>query len=102
MATATVDITITGGTAPAPVSARLFIPGGTHLDISSSTSFSHTFTLAVSGGYQLMVSGMNPSGGGSTKIVVTTADGATLNPPESSPKTETGLGYLDQFNIQVP
>lgn len=102
MATATVDITIMGGTAPVPAQARLFVPNGTHVDISSNTSFSHAFDLPISGGYQLMVSGMNPAGGGSTKIEVTPAGGATLSPPSASPVTETGVSYLDQFTILVP
>jgi hypothetical protein len=101
MPNANLNVTISGGVAPVSLQVRFVLPNGTHLDITSPTSFSHSFTSLTTGNYDVFISGMNPSGG-STVSTLTVDPGITMNGPDKSPCTSTAGTFLVQFNFDVP
>ena len=101
MSNANLSVTVSGGVAPVSVQVRFVSSTGSHLDISSPTSFTHSFTSLTTGNYNVFITGMNPSGG-STVSTLNVDPGITMNGPDTSPCTSTGSSFIVQFNFDVP
>ena len=101
MASATLNVTVYGGTAPENILVKLY-HGNTVIDeYESNVSFSKKYDDLQPGIYDLYIAGKNPPAEHGATQCELTRDEITLHPPDDSPITKTEKNYYVEFNFSV-